>query len=223
MMKKNKWRLIISSIIILLPIVAGLIMWDILPEQMTTHWGPNGQADGWNGKTFVVFVLPVIMLAFHWLCIFITSLDKKNKNQSDKVFHMIFWVVPIVSVFSCASIYALAFGMEFNIVFIEFMLLGLIFVIIGNYLPKCKQNATIGIRVKWALENEENWHATHRFGGKICVFGGLLIMLCAFLPETVALIGFIVLMTGIVIASIVYSYVYHCKQLKSGTSTTLHK
>ena len=38
---------------------------------------------------------------------------------------------------------------------------GLLFMIIGNYLPKVKQNNTIGIRVVWTLQDEENWSATH--------------------------------------------------------------
>ncbi len=58
MLKKNKSRIIISSIIILLPMIFGLIMWDKLPDTMTTHWGADGNADGFSGKVFAVFGLP---------------------------------------------------------------------------------------------------------------------------------------------------------------------
>ncbi len=68
MIKKNIWRLLISSVIILLPIVAGLLLWNSLPERIATHWGADGKADGWSGKTFTVFALPLIMLALHCVC-----------------------------------------------------------------------------------------------------------------------------------------------------------
>ena len=95
MMKKNKTQIIVSSIVTILPMVAGLFMWNILPDRMTTHWGMSGEADGFSSKAFAVFVLPLILLATHWLCIFFTLRDPKNKEQSSKVFAMIMWIIPI--------------------------------------------------------------------------------------------------------------------------------
>ena len=85
-------------------------------------------------------------------------------------------------------------------------------------MPKCTQNLTIGIKVKWALANEENWNATHRFGGKVYVIGGLLLMLCIFLPSAVFLWALILLLTAILLAPVIYSYVYYRKQVKAGTA-----
>lgn len=219
MIKNNKWKLIISSIIMLLPIFVGLIFWNELPEQMTTHWGAGGNADGWSSRPFAILVLPLFMLAMHWVCIFFTAIDPKNKNQNRKVFGMVLWICPIASIFCNALIYATAFGKEFNADVIGLLLIGIMFVFLGNYLPKCKQNYTIGIKVKWALENEENWNATHRMGGKLWVVGGLLMMACVFLPDAVIPWAMVVLLPVMAVIPIVYSYAYHRKQVNEGTAT----
>ena len=90
MIKKNKTQLIISSVIILLPVVIGLVIWNFLPEQIATHWGMNNKPDGWSGRYMAIFGLPVMMLALHWLCIFFVTRDSKNKEQNGKVFSMVF-------------------------------------------------------------------------------------------------------------------------------------
>jgi len=95
MMKKNKTQIIVSSIVTILPMVAGLFMWNILPDRMTTHWGMSGEADGFGSKAFAVFGLPLIMLAVQWICILATMLDPKNKEQSSKVVGMVLWIIPM--------------------------------------------------------------------------------------------------------------------------------
>ena len=152
---KNKFRIkvIISSVITLLPMLAGLILWNNLPELLTTHWGFGGQADGWHGRGMTVFVLPLILLAGHWLCIFVTSKDPKNKNFEGKSLNLIFWLIPLISNYSFGLIYSTAFGKNWNHHTILFILFGVLFMVIGNYLPKTRQNYTMGIKVPWALNN----------------------------------------------------------------------
>ena len=214
MIKNNKGKLILSSAIILLPALTGWVFWSKLPERMAVHWGSDGNADGWCSKLFTVLGIPLILLALHWLCVLITAKDPKNKGQSQKVLNMILWIVPVISVFSGGVIYATAVGKEFNIEAIVLLLIGLMFVIIGNYLPKCKQNHTIGIKVKWALENEKNWNATHRFGGRLWVIGGLLMIVGGLLsPSTIPWV-LLIIFPVLAIVPIVYSYVYYRKQMK---------
>lgn len=219
--EQNKWGLLMSSIVILLPIIVGLIFWNELPEQMATHWGIDGDADGWGSRVFAVFAMLIFILIMHWVCILFTFLDKKNKDQSRKALGMIFWITPMISLFANTTIYAAAFGKEFNTDVVMMFLIGLMFVVIGNYLPKCKQNYTLGIKVKWALENEENWNATHRFGGKVWVIGGLLMMAGTFLPENYGLFIMIAAMMVLAMVPVVYSYMYHKRQCKEGTAVII--
>lgn len=208
MIKKNKWNLLISSIVILLPMVFGLIVWKKLPEQVVTHWGADGNPNGWSNRNFAVFGLPAFLLFVHWFCVFCTARDPKNKDQSNKIYSIVLWICPLVSLVTNGMIYATALGKTLKPVVIVYVLVGLIFVIIGNYFPKCKQNHTIGVRIKWTLENEENWNATHRFSGKVWAVGGILLMACSFLPGNISLCAFIAIAIVLSILPAGYSYYY---------------
>jgi uncharacterized membrane protein len=181
MLKKNKGLMILTSVIILLPMLAGILLWEQLPERMATHWGVNGEADGWSSRPVAVFGMPLFLLAIHWLGVWVTGQDRRNRNQSEKVLQMMFWIAPVISLLGCGSTYASALGQPLRIDRLALLLLGIVFAIVGNYLPKCRQNYTIGIKIVWTLSDEENWNATHRLAGKLWMIGGLLLMLCAFL------------------------------------------
>ena len=210
MIKKNLKLLIITSIVILLPIVAGLILWDQLPAQMPTHWNAVGEVDGWSSKPFAVFVLPLIMVAAQWLCMLGTAADPKKNNHSEKVLHMVLWIVPALSVVLHAVTYATALGHAVPMEVVMPILIGLMFTIIGNYMPKCKQNYTIGIKIPWTLDNEENWNKTHRLAGFVWVICGVAIMLTGFLGSFWIFLPIALIM---VIVPIVYSYLLHKKGL----------
>ena len=210
MIKKNLKVLILTTVVMLLPILAGLILWNQLPEQMPTHWNAAGEIDGWSSKPFAVFVLPLIMVAAQWLCMLGTAADPKKNNHSEKVLHLILWIVPALSVVLHAVTYATALGYAVPIEVVMPVLIGLIFTIIGNYMPKCKQNYTIGIKIPWTLDNEENWNRTHRFAGWLWTFCGIAIMCTGFFGGFWVFLPITLLM---VLAPIIYSYVLHRKGL----------
>ena len=87
--------------------------------------------------------------------------------------------------------------------------MGLLFIIIGNLLPKCRQSYTMGIKLPWTLNNEENWNKTHRFGGKVWVVGGVIIMATAFAGSFWILLGMLIVMMAL---PTVYSYCLYRKQ-----------
>ena len=140
MIKKNWKILVITSIITLLPIIAGLLLWKRLPEQMPTHWNASGEIDGLSSKLFAVVGLPMIMLAVQWLCLLGTLADPKKANHSAKVLHLVLWIIPVLSVVLQTATYAAALGKEVQMEVIIPVLVGLVLAIIGNYLPKCNCN-----------------------------------------------------------------------------------
>ena len=208
MIKKNLKILIITSLITLLPILAGLILWNQLPEQMPTHWNAAGEIDGWSSKPFAVFCLPLILLGAQWLCVIATSADPKKAAHPEKILHMIFWFIPVLSVVMHSLTYAAALGKEVKMEAVLPVILGLLFTIIGNYLPKCKQNYTIGIKVPWTLDNEENWNRTHRLAGRLWVVCGLIILFTGFFSLTWIILPTALLM---VLVPFVYSYMLYRK------------
>lgn len=219
MIKNNKKQLIISSIVILLPIVIGLLIWNYLPERIATHWSVEGEPDRWSGRSFSILGLPIIIFMAHWICVFVTARDPKNKDQSSKVFNMVLWIMPITSLVVCGFTYAIALGNDISMGIIGRVLIALLFLILGNYMPKCKQNHTIGIKVTWTLRNEENWNKTHRFTGRLWVFGGMFLLVTLFIPMEKFMYGLLPAILIMAFAPMVYSYLYYRKQLNDGTAT----
>ena len=210
MIKKNLKLLILTSILTLLPILAGVVLWNQLPEQMPTHWNAAGEVDGWSSKPFAVFGLPMILVAAQWLCVLATTTDPKRQNHSEKIYHLVFWIIPVLSIVLHAVTYLTVLGVGVRIEMVMPIFMGLLFVIIGNYLPKCKQSYTIGIKIPWTLNNEENWNKTHRLAGWVWVIGGIAIMLTGFFGGFVA---FFVITLVMVLVPAIYSYLLHRKGL----------
>ena len=208
MIKKNWKILIITSVVIILPILAGIVLWDKLPEQIPTHWNVAGEIDGWSSKAFAVFFLPLFMLAMQWVCVFATLSDPKKKNHTDKILHLVFWLVPIMSILLSAICFSVAMGKEVQVEVVAPVFVGLLFVIIGNYLPKCQQNYTIGIKIPWTLNSEENWNRTHRTAGWVWVLGGLAVILAGFFKLFWLMAAVFLVM---VLVPFVYSYILHRK------------
>lgn len=193
MIAENKGKLLVSSLVILLP---GLLGWRM----------------AWEA---------VILLAAHWLCLLLVFADKRNRQgQSKKAIGLVFWLLPVISLLSGAVVAGLQRGYDgADFMFILMNLgFGLLFLLIGNYMPKFRQNATIGIRVKWTLENEENWNVTHRFGGKVWVAAGLACMIAALLPSAAMAVVFTAAIVAAAVVPCVYSYLYYRKQLQAGTA-----
>ena len=208
-MIQKHWKvLMITSIVILLPILAGVILWDQLPAQIPSHWNASGETDGWSSKPFAVFGFPLILLAAQWLCMLGTAADPKKENHSGKIVQLVIWIIPVLSIALHTLTYAVALGKEVRMEVVMPILIGLLLTIIGNYLPKCKQNYTIGIKIPWTLSSEKNWNKTHRFAGWLWVACGLIIMLTGFFG------GFWIFFTIVlfmVLVPFLYSYLLYRK------------
>jgi uncharacterized membrane protein len=208
MLKKNLKVLIITSIIILLPMLAGVIIWNQLPDQVPMHWNFKGEVDDWGSKAFLVYGMPLILLAAQWLCALGTFADPKKANHSRKILHMLFWFMPILSILMFTLTYAVALGKDVRIEVVMPVFIGLVFAIIGNYLPKCKQNYTIGIKIPWTLSSEVNWNKTHRFAGWLWTFSGIAIMLSGIFGVFEI---FLIVVFLMVFAPVIYSYILYRK------------
>ena len=211
MIKKHLRTLIISSLLLLIPVIVGLLLWDQLPDPMPFHWNIHGEVDGWASKATAVFGMPALMLAMQWVCLFACSADPKHKNYNPKMIVLALWICPGIGLILSTMVYSAALGYELPIEVIMPILLGAMFMAIGNWLPKCQQTYTMGIKLPWTLANEENWNATHRFGGKVWFFGGIASMVSALVGSFWLLMAILVLMC---LLPTVYSYRYYVKNEK---------
>ena len=209
MLKKNKATLILTTLVMLLPMLIGLLLWDQLPDPMPSHWNIHGVVDGWSSKTFAVFGLPGMLIGIHWICVLAPYADPKAANYTPKMLMLVLWICPVLSLVINSMVFAAALGYAISIEIIIPLLSGILFIIIGNLLPKCRQSYTMGIKLPWTLHNEENWNKTHRFGGKVWVIGGVIIM-------ATALVGsfwLMMIVTAVmVILPTIYSYCLYRKQ-----------
>lgn len=208
MIKRNKGILALTSAVTLLPILVGLFLWGSMPETIPVHWNAVGEIDGWGSKSMVVFGLPLFILAVHWVCVIATSLDPKSADIHGKVLHLVLWVCPFVSLLVSTFVYSSALGYDLSIQIIMPLVFGILFLIIGNFMPKCRQNYTVGIKLPWTLDDPENWNRTHRFAGRLWVIGGALIMATAVLGSVIL---FMVIVVVMALVPVVYSYLFYRK------------
>ena len=211
MLKANKKTLIIASIVTILPVLIGIICWNRLPDVMATHFGMNNEANGFSSKAFAVFGIPVILLAVLWFGAFVTSHDPKRQNISPKMFSLTVWIAPVTSLVVAAILYPVNLGYALDITFFVELLSGVMFIIIGTYLPKARQNYTIGIRVPWTLANEENWNRTHRLAGTLWIICGILMIIIC-LTRLAPVQWFVGILLIMVLVPCIYSYWLHAKK-----------
>ncbi len=208
MIKKNLKTMIITSVVILLPILAGFYLWDKLPEQMPIHFGENGEPDNWASKEFAVLGLPVILVALQWILTGYMGQDPKRKNISEKMVALTLWIIPVVSVLGNGITYLYLSYEDVNVVTIATLFLGLLLMVVGNYLPKMKQSYTMGIKLPWTLNSEENWYRTHRFSGGVFMLAGFVVLVAGFMEQIWSVLAIIFVAA---IIPTVYSYVLYKK------------
>ena len=141
-LSENKLSLFLSSVIILLPQVVAALLGE--------H----------------IYYLPLQCLVLHWICLLVTFYDWRKKPQEKKITQLVLWIMPVISMTGSAFILLVKSGQVSYTLAPYFMNVGfgLMFIVLGSFLPKIRRNRTMGIKVKWALENDDNWNATHRFG-----------------------------------------------------------
>ena len=208
---KNK-TVILSTLLCLAPILLGLSMYDRLPEMVPTHFNMHGVPDGWSSKPMAVFGMPLFLAALNLLCHW--GMKKAVKHDDRKVapdvlMNLVGWIVGIISVIVVPMSLFMAVGVNVPIAFVMNILLAVVFLMVGNYLPKCKMNAYIGIKLPWTYSSEENWRRTHRLGGFVWVAAGLLLLgNLVFNSELLLML----LIFGAILIPGVYSYWFYRKE-----------
>lgn len=218
-MKIPKLTLVTTNLLLLLPLVAGLILWNQIPDRVATHFDINGQPNGWSGRFVGIVGIPLILLFVQLLYQGVILIAMKVTTEKVKIIPIIaeiaLWIMSVFLLLAEGMVLFSALGnssvatMCSSVSKIGLywpMIVGAIFTVIGNYLPKCRQNPWIGIKVPWTLADKDNWAYTHRLGGWIWTVGGLLVILFAFLEWTwvwITVEGLMVLIP--IVASYLYS------------------
>ena len=217
-MKKNPENksFVITTLLCLVPMALGLALYARLPEQQPTHWDWQGNVNGYMSKPAVVLGLPLFFAAMNGLMHFSLRADPKRANIIGNIRVLIRWTMPVLSLIILPYTYLWALGwQQIPMEKLIPVLVGLLIMGLGNYLPKCRQNYTSGIKLPWTLYDEDNWNRTHRMAGRIWMVGGLGIMVSAFWGGSTLLLAVILAITLI---PGIYSYCLYRKKQKGDKS-----
>ena len=202
---------IYNVIIIACSILLTIIVYNKLPDLVPTHWNTMGEIDKYSPKAFGAFMAPVIMI-FTWSGMkFLPKIDprKKNYEKFDKSYSVIVSILLTFFLVIHAVTLLAALGYGISIEKIIPLIVGVLFIVIGNYLPKSKSNFFYGIKTPWTHSSEVSWRKTHRLGGKLFVVAGIVCILSSFLlnGNIKAVVFFIAIMIAAIVP-IVASYFY---------------
>lgn len=186
----------------LLPALIGLVLWSTNPQTVFP---------------LAVLFTPVLLALTLALCLHLTEKLEKDREKNKKINSVVIWIIPVLSNVTFWISYAVAVQrMEVPVLRILSWLFAAMYLVLGNYMPKCRPNSTVGIRVRWTASSEANWNATHRLAGPCYVVCGLLMVLGSFLPETAAEVSFVTLLVVSNAVPLVYSYCFYKKELRLG-------
>ena len=210
---KNKFKLRKDSIIsivasILLVVIFNLLFYDKMPAELPTHWNFQGQADDYSSKFHAMVVIQGFLVLMNAFLCFMLDSDPKNNKQYNLVMTISKLSMPAIMLLIYIITVMAGFGREVKVSTILPIFIGLLFIAIGNYLPKIKRNYTMGIKLPWTLNSDENWRRTHRLGGICFVIIGLCLILSVFLKSEIVFLVPLIL-GGIVPA--IYSYYLYTK------------
>lgn len=203
MKKKIDLLTIITTLICLLPMILSALVYNKLPAQIAIHFNAAGAPDNFAPRIVAAFGLPILMAALNIINHFMLNSDPKKMNASQSIRIIAKWSICIISVIIMPITLFMAMGFNIPIGIIVPAIVSILIIALGNYLPKSKQNFTVGIRLPWTLSSEENWNKTHRLAGFVWVLCGLIMLITSFF-QNVPL--FMILIIIIVIVPAVYSY-----------------
>ena len=213
MWNKHKKEIIITTLLTFIPLIVGFLLWNSLPEMIPVHFGVDGQADNYYAKSKAILLLGLLLPVLHVLCLFGTMSDPKRNNISGKLFNIVLWITPVVGLLMSVVCYGSALGVKIDVSALTSLLIGIVFIIVGNYLPKCRQNYTVGIKIPWTLNDKDNWDKTHRFSGYVYIVAGIIMILSMFFKGNVVGIFYTITLIMAGFLPIVYSYLLYRKSL----------
>jgi uncharacterized membrane protein len=198
--------------------LAGLLLWNRLPDPMASHWNVNDQVDGYMSRFWGVFLLPLITLGMFVLFLVVPSIDplKANIAQFRDAFNL--FIVLIVAFM--AYVYGLT--LAWNLGYTGFKMsgamlpaLGLLFIFVGFMLRQAKRNFFIGIRTPWTLSSDRVWEETHRLGAVLFMISGALAFIGGLFGGTTAFWLMFIPIMGSTLFLLIYSYVLYRRETKA--------
>lgn len=214
MVQKNQLNLkttwLMSAVVVALMVGLSAWAWVQLPADasLPVHWNAAGEADRYGGKVEGLLLLPLVSVGILLLFNLIRYIDPLRANiaRSGQAYRaMLLGVLFFLAVLHVGAVLN-ALGYGINIGLLAALAIGVMFIIIGNYLGKIRRNYMFGVRTPWTLASELSWNKTHRLTGKLFVVSGILVLVASLWSPVVAFYTMLVTILGTVLFAMIYSY-----------------
>ncbi|MBI5765839.1 SdpI family protein [Candidatus Falkowbacteria bacterium] len=207
---------ILPILLIIISFALAFYFYAHFPERVAGHWNFNGQVDRSTSKTTGAFAVPFVLLGMYILFLVLPFFDPRKERyvEFSKTYHLIKLLIigVLFIVYLATGLFNLGYPININLVVP--WIIGLLMIILGNYMGKIKFNWFVGIKTPWTLSSENVWNKTHRVGGWFFIIFGLIIIITPLLPELLGLIAFSGGVALAVIGTFVYSYIAFKKEIK---------
>jgi uncharacterized membrane protein len=204
---KTRWLGLLFAV---LAIAFSAAVFPRLPDQVPTHFNFQGEPDDWTARRFAAFAMPLFAALMTVMFNLLPKISPRRQNLDR--FNDTYWTIAnLVVAFMCVlHVFVLgrALGWPVDVTTATLLCVGIMFMVMGNVLPRTRSNWWMGIRTPWTMESENVWRATHRLAGKTFMLGGAITVIAALLPAdlrpwvamlALGIAGFI---------PVIYSYLY---------------
>ena len=209
---------LIVSLIVLGSFLAGLWALSHLGagQRIAIHFDLNGRPNGWAPARIAVFIMPAVAAGLWILRLVLPKMTPRGDNleRSSGAFDTIMIAIILFMALMQGLIIAPAAGYPVAVVAAVPAMIGVLFVVIGNVLPRLRWNFVVGVRTPWTLADERVWDKTHRFGGWVMVIAGLVLIIAAAIPPHAPKPALIAAVIGTMAVSIVAMSYWFWRQLQ---------
>lgn len=196
-MKLIKWKsLITTSLVCLLAIIPGVILWEKLPDKMAIHFDFNNNPDNFASKGFTVFLIPVLMMVLQIICCIINDINAHKHKNVEKIDRVLKWIIPVTAIILQFVTVAYGTGFDIDMRRVAGLIVGGMFLVTGNYLPKLSYIKNYDLEADKAKK-------INRFVGFETVILGIVFIISSFLPPIATMISLLLLIPYTII-SIIY-------------------
>lgn len=194
---------IITTLLCLCAVLPPVFVYGELPQQVPLHFGMDGKPDSFAPKIFAVFALPVIMAICQFVCCVCSNAREKEGTIPKEMNMVVRTIIPILCITVQTAITMYCLNRYTDIFLIVNCIVGVMFIAIGNYLPKCRRNSIVGIKIPPTLKSDHVWEKTHRLAGFVMVIGGFSSLIVGFIGLPILTL---VIFSIVVIVPVVYAF-----------------
>lgn len=198
-MKKINYKiLLVTCIVTLFPIILGLIFYNKLPDTVAIHFDINNNPNGYFSKNAFVFGMPALMVILQIICCMSVDVTDKYPEANRKMKMVGKWIIPILTIVLYVVTAMYAIGNKLDIRKIVMIILGILFVVIGNYLPKTKGQINMLQKI-----SEQEYRKVSKVFGYLMIVNGLLFIISNLFSQYVS-----VFVVCLVIVEIIVLWLY---------------